>query len=199
MSGISELDGKIVFPGEELAVIEEFIPGEGCYVDGARIYAARLGRVVIDFATRRINVAPLREKLRVPRKGAAVHGYVQLIPREDLALITIVADNRLKSYNGSFTGILHVSQVAVGRVNSIYDAVGLGEIVRATVLNNTNPYILSTKHVTDGVILAFCSRCGAPLYRVPGEEGLVCLRCGNRETRKISSYYFLVARKARRK
>ncbi len=193
-SRIEELQGRIVFPGEELAVIEEFIPGEGCYEEGGRIYAARAGRVVVDMATRRISVKPFQDKPRIPRKGMTVHGYVQGVPREDIALITIIADERLRPFNGTFTGILHVSQASIGRVESIYDVARLGEIVRATVLNNSNPFILSTRSASDGVILAFCSKCGAALYRVPGEEGLVCLRCGNREKRKISAHYMLVAR-----
>jgi len=198
---MSSLAGRRVFPGEPLCTIEEYLPGEGVYVDGGVIRAARFGQVEIDAVTRRISVRGLTGKPRMPKRNSPVYGVAVGAPREELMLIKIFADERMVSYNGTFTGILHVSQVANGpsQSRSIYDYVKPGDIVRVTVLSNTPAYIVSMKKPQDGVIMAFCSVCGAPLYRVPGSNKLVCLRCGNEEQRKISPYYVLTARRRRQR
>ncbi len=195
----SELAGKRVFPGEPLCTIEEYLPGDGAYVDDGLIRAARFGQVEIDHVNRRISVRSLTGKPRLPRRGVAVYGVAVGAPREELMLIKIFADERMVPYNGSFTGILHVSQVAdqSSQSKSIYDYVKPGDVVRVTVLSDAPAYIVSMRKPQDGVILAFCSVCGSPLYRLPGSNRLVCLKCGSEEQRKISPYYVLTLRKRR--
>jgi exosome complex component CSL4 len=193
---MSSLSGRRVFPGEPLCTIEEYLPGDGVYVDDGIIRAARFGQVEVDPVTRRISVKPFSGKPRMPKRNSPVYGVAIGAPREELMLIKIFADERMISYNGTFTGILHVSQVADGQQSrSIYDYVKPGDIVRVTVLSNAPAYIVSMKKPQDGVIMAFCSVCGAPLYRIPGSNKLVCLRCGNEEQRKISPYYVLVVKR----
>ncbi len=196
---LNELVGRKVFPGEPLCTIEEYLPGDGVYVDDGLIRAARFGQVEIDFVNRRISVKPLAGKPRLPRRNSAVYGVAVGAPREELMLIKIFADERMISYNGTFTGILHVSQASEQpqQGKSIYDFVKPGDIVRATVLSDTPAYIVSMRKPQDGVIMAFCSVCGAPLYRVPGTNRLICLRCGNEESRKISPYYTLTVKRRR--
>ncbi|MET1101691.1 MAG: exosome complex RNA-binding protein Csl4 [Pyrodictiaceae archaeon] len=186
------LQNKLVYPGEELATIEEFIPGDGCYVHDSKIYSAIIGRVQLNMSTRRISVHPLSGKPHIPRKNMQVYGYVASIIRDDLALIKIIFDERGQMFSGEFTGILHISQATPQKVNNMYEVLRVGDVVKVTILNSTSPYIVSTKHATNGVVLAFCSKCGAPLFKVPGEEGLVCPRCGNREKRKTAARYMLV-------
>lgn len=192
MGRIEELQGRFVYPGQPLAVIEEFIPGEGVYVADGTIYAAVTGVVEVDSVSRRISVRPATPKPRVPTKGSIVHGYVANIPRDDLAIVKITHDEKLVPFSDGFTGILHVSQAANRHVNSIYDVVRVGDAVRVQVLTGRNPFIVSIKQASLGVIAAYCSRCGAPLYRVPGQQHLVCLRCGNREQRKVATGYLFV-------
>ncbi|ABM81464.1 conserved archaeal protein [Hyperthermus butylicus DSM 5456] len=198
MAPIAELRGRRVFPGEPLCTIEEFLPGDGVYVDDGVIRAARFGQVEIDFANRRISVKPVTGKPRLPRRNSVVYGVAIGAPREELMLVKIFADERLVPYNGSFTGILHILQASDSpQQRSIYDYVKPGDILRATSLSPAPVYVLSIKRPQDGVIMAFCSVCGAPLHRVPGSNKLVCLRCGNEEQRKVSPLYVLTVRRKR--
>ncbi|KSW11727.1 hypothetical protein CF15_02615 [Pyrodictium occultum] len=199
LRSIEELAGRRVFPGEPLCTVEEFIPGDGVYVDDGLIRAARFGRVEVDMASRRISVKPFSAKPRLPRRGSAVYGIVYAVPREELALVRIFADERMVPYNGFFSGALHIVQVADSPgERSIYDYVKPGDYIRATVMSSTPPFMLSMKKSQDGVVLAYCSVCGAPLYRVPGSPRLVCLHCGNEEDRRVSPLYILTARRKRR-
>jgi exosome complex component CSL4 len=193
---LQELPGRRVYPGDPLCTIEEFIPGDGVYVDESGVVrAARVGVVELDMVQRRISVRPYAAKPRLPRKNHAVYAIVVGVPRDDLALVKIFADERMVPYNGFFTAVLHISQASDRRIPSIYDAVRPGDIIRATLTTDAAPYVVSTKRPQDGVILAQCSVCGAPLYRVPGKQLLVCKKCGNEEPRKVSPYYVLTEKR----
>jgi len=199
LRSVEELVGRRVFPGEPLCTVEEFMPGEGVYVDDGYIRAARFGQVEVDLVARRISVKPVSMKPRLPKRNSIVYGAVYAIPRDELALVKIFADERMIPYNGSFSGVLHILQVvdAPGG-KSMYDFVRPGDFIRATVLSSSPPYMLSIKKSQDGVILAYCSVCGAPLYRVPGSPRLTCMRCGNEEQRRVSPLYILSSRRRRR-
>lgn len=174
-------------------MLEEFMPGEGAYVheDGS-VRAATVGRAFFDWNQRRVSVINPLGKPRMPRRGSIVYGIVLSLLREDLVLVKIFADERLRRYNGVYSGFLHVSQASDRPVKSILEVVKPGDIIRARVLNAKHPFQLGIKQGNLGVIAAFCSRCGAPLYRVPGQQQLVCLRCGNREGRKVATGYLFV-------
>ncbi len=193
---LEKLEGLRVYPGDPLCTIEEFAPGDGVYVDEDGIVrAAVVGVVRVDYTSRRIWVEPAPLKPRMPRKGRSVYAHVYGVPREDLALARIFADERMVPYNGYFNGVIHISQASDRMLKSIYEAVKPGDIVKAAVLSPQPPYMLSLKKPQDGVVLAFCSRCGSPLYRVPGRPLLVCLKCGNEEQRKVSPNYLLTVRR----
>ncbi len=190
---VAELKGKLAYPGQHLAVIEEFLPGEGVYVAGGDIYAAVVGVVEVDAQSRRISVRPVTKSPRIPRRGSIVHGYVAHIPRDDLAIVKITHDERMIPYSNGFTGILHISQAANRHPTSIYEFVRPGDAVKLQVINTRNPFLVSIKAAGLGVIAAYCSLCGAPLYKQPGQAHLACLRCGNREPRKVAASYIFVA------
>ncbi len=195
---LASIVGKKVYPGDVLCTIEEFLPGDGVYVEDGYIRAARFGIVEVDFANRCIHVKPLGKRPRLPRKGSVVYGVVTGVPREELAFVKIFADERMMPFNGFFSGVLHVSQASdTPGQHSIYDFVKPGDFIRATIVSSSAPYLLSIKRPQDGVILAYCSVCGAPLYKVPGSPYLVCKRCGNKEKRKIAIHYMLEERRKR--
>jgi len=89
-----------------------------------------------------------------------------------------------KLISGVFTGVLHISDVHLRYVDSMFDVCKAGDIIRAKVISTKNQvYHLSTKDKDLGVIYAFCSRCGGTLGSK--RQGMVCPRCGNIERRKI--------------
>ncbi len=190
---IEKLHRSLVVPGDRLCVVEEFMPGEGAYVhvDGS-VRAAQVGRAFFDWVQRRVSVINPAGKPRIPRRGSVVYGIVVSLLREDLELVKLFADERLRRFNGVYSGFLHVTQASDRPVKTILEVVKPGDIIRARVLNAKHPFQLNVKQGNLGVIAAFCSRCGAPLYRVPGQQQLVCLRCGNRENRKVATGYLFV-------
>jgi exosome complex component CSL4 len=93
-----------------------------------------------------------------------------------------------EAINGVFTGVLHVSDVALKYVDSMFDVCKAGDIIRAKVVSEKNrTYHLSTKEKNLGVVYAFCSNCGTLLE--PRRQAMHCPQCGRIEKRKTASDY----------
>lgn len=178
--------GQLAVPGDRLGVIEEFIPDAGTYVKDGVIYSKVIGRVLIDLVHRRIQVHQLIGLSRVPAVGSTVLAQVSNAQTDTAgARIFEIGEERI---NGVFTGILHVSDVAMRYVDSMYDVCKAGDIIRAKVVSEKNrSYHLSTKDKNLGVVYAFCSNCGTLLE--PKRQGMHCPKCGRIEKRKTASDY----------
>ncbi len=181
-----------VLPGEELASIEEFIPGNGTYVDeeAGVVRAAVRGTARYNMAARIVEVIPLK-RLRIPRAGSSAVGMVMQV-RHDVVLVELYGEVRLQpgpawlyEYSGRFLGAIPISNISEEYVKSIEDYYRRGDIVLAKVLNNTNPYHLTTVEPPYGVLYAECSRCGALLEPV-NPRSMKCPKCGHVEKRKVS-------------
>ena len=178
--------GHLVLPGERLGVIEEFIPDAGTYVKDGVIYSKIVGRALLDFLNKRVSVYPLVRGARIPKVGAIVLGQVSNVQAENAGVrIFEIGDKEL---SGVFTGILHISDVQLRYVDSMFDVCKPGDIIRADVISEKNRvYHLSTKDKNLGVVYAFCSQCGYMLE--PKRQGMRCARCGKIEKRKTAVDY----------
>lgn len=178
--------GQLAVPGDRLGVIEEFIPDAGTYVRDGVIYSKVIGRILIDLVHRRVSVHQLIGPSKVPALGNTVLAQVSNAQSDTAgARIFEIGGEEI---NGVFTGILHVSDVALRYVDSMYDVCKAGDIIRAKVVSDKNrTYHLSTKDKNLGVVYAFCSNCGTLLE--PKRQGMHCPKCGSIEKRKTASDY----------
>jgi exosome complex component CSL4 len=178
--------GHLVFPGDRLGVIEEFIPNSGTYVKDGVIYSKIVGRALVDFLNKRVSVYPVVYGVKVPKVGSIVIGQVSSVQSEIASLRLFQIGKRHLS--GFFSGVLHISDVQLKYVESMFDVCRPGDILRAKIVSEKNRiYHLSTKDKGLGVIFAFCSQCGYLLQ--PRRPGMRCGRCGKIEKRKIASDY----------
>ncbi|MEM2337072.1 MAG: exosome complex RNA-binding protein Csl4 [Candidatus Bathyarchaeia archaeon] len=178
--------GQIVLPGEPLGVIEEFIPDAGTYVKDGVIYSKVVGRALIDYLNKRVSVFPLVHSA-VPKVGSIVIGQVSNVQMQ-MATVRIFKIGK-HFLSGFFTGLLHVADVHLRFVDSMFDVCKPGDMVRAKVISEKNRmYHLTTKDKSLGVVYAFCSKCGDVLQQ-KGRGGLQCPRCGNAEKRKTAIDY----------
>jgi len=178
--------GQFVVPGDRLGVIEEFVPGPGTYVENGTIYSLATGRALVDVLNKQVSVFSKTRFLAVPKVGSIVIGQV----RDAQSKIAVVRIFQVGKHllSGFFTGILHVSDVSLRYVETMYDACKPGDIIRAKVVSDKNrTFHLSTKEPNLGVIYAFCSRCGNALtFR---RVQMRCLKCGKIEKRKATQDY----------
>jgi len=178
--------GDLVFPGERLGVIEEFIPDSGTYVEDGIIYSKIIGRALIDFLNKRVSVYPLVQVAKVPKVGSIVLGLVSNVQAENAGVRIFQIDN--KHLSGIFTGILHISDVHLRYVESMFDVCKPGDVIRARVISEKNRvYHLFTKEKDLGVVYAFCSQCG---YMLESKRQVMrCPSCGKIEKRKTALDY----------
>jgi exosome complex component CSL4 len=178
--------GHLVFPGDRLGVIEEFIPDSGTYVKDGVIYSKIVGRALMDLLSKSVSVYPLVSGTPVPKVSTTVMGQVGHA-QSDNVLVRIFKLGS-KQLSGVFTGILHVSDVRERYVKSMNEVAKPGDIIRAKVISDKNQvYHLSTNHKSLGVVYAFCSRC-ASLLDLKRYE-MRCPKCGNVEKRKTALDY----------
>lgn len=178
--------GQFVLPGERLGVIEEFIPDAGTYVKDGVIYSKVVGRALLDLSNKRVSVYSLVHEARVPKVGSTVLGQVSNVQTQNAGVRIFKIDK--KQLSGFFTGVLHISDVQLRYVESMFNVCKPGDIIRAEVISEKNRvYHLSTKDKNLGVVYAFCSRCGYMLELK--RQGMCCPRCGKIEKRKTALDY----------
>lgn len=178
--------GQLVAPGDRLGVIEEFTPGPGTYAEQGTVYSEVTGRALMDMLNKKVSVHPLVHGVSVPRVGSVVVGQITEVQSRTATLrISKVGKNAL---SGFFTGILHISDVSPGFVESMFDVCKPGDIMRAKVVSDKNrTFHLSTANNNLGVVYAFCSQCGHMLS-LRGRS-MRCANCGKIERRKDASDY----------
>ncbi|MEM2075449.1 MAG: exosome complex RNA-binding protein Csl4 [Zestosphaera sp.] len=175
-----------VVPGDEICVVEEFLPGDGAYEDNGRVKATVTGYPSINLDLRVVEVKPLSGKTRLPSPGNLIYGFVFSV-RDEYALVRIYSDVKCFKYLTTLTGILHASQASDKYVKSVYSAVKPGDVIKAKVLSEAPPYHLTIKEHQLGVVTAYCSVCGAKLIKQGNT--LACPSCGSTEGRKTSLEY----------
>lgn len=178
---------EIVSPGEIVAVEEEAIPVSSVYSSGDGYLRAMIaGIVVLDRYKKTIQIRPLSVRELLLRQGAVVEGLV-LSVSEDVAITRIYSS---ESGRVNATGILHISQIASEYISDIYEYIKPSDVIKARVLNNSPPYLLSIKEPSTGVITAYCSNCSG-LLRLHPSGYLICRNCGRQEKRKIAVGYYI--------
>ncbi len=178
--------GRFVSPGERLGVIEEFIADAGTYVEDGVIYSKVVGQALLDFLNRRVSVCPLVRDVKVPKIGSIVSGKVSKVQKQNAFVRVCEIDE--DQLSGFFSGLLHVSDVQLRYVDSMFDVCKVGDVVRAKVISEKNrTYHLSMKDRSLGVVYAFCSECGHMLES--RRHRLCCPRCGKIENRKTALDY----------
>jgi len=178
--------GQLVLPGERLGVIEEFIPDAGTYVNEGVIYSKVIGHALVDFMHKRVSVFPLGRGTKVPKIGSVVIGQVSNVQTQNASVRISQVDK--KQISGVFSGVLHISDVQLRYVESMFDVCKPGDIIRAKVISEKNrTYHLATQDKELGVVYAFCSNCGQALEQ--RRQEMYCPRCGGAENRKTALDY----------
>ena len=184
---------KPVMPGDPLASLEEYIPGEGTYIDesGGLIRSAVAGIARFDALNKVVVVRPVK-RVRMPGPGATVVGVVFSV-RHDLIVLELYGQVELQprprllwEFSGKYSGAVSIANIADEFIKDTNDYYRVGDVVLARTLNRGNPYHLTTKQPQYGVIHAQCARCGAPLEPV-NQRTMKCPRCGHVEKRKVST------------
>lgn len=183
---------SVKLPGEVLAEIEEYIPGEGTYVDPqGRIRSSGVGVLKIDESFKIISLKARRRWREVP-VGASVLAIVTSL-KHDAVVAEIYGVLQLGStprwsyeLDSPRAALLQISQMVGEYVKDINDYYRVGDVILAKVIGAVPPFHLSTKAPQYGVIYAHCSKCMSLMEPVSSKT-MKCPVCGNAEQRKVSA------------
>lgn len=176
----------MVLPGDEIAVAEEFEPGEGTYERNGMVFAAVPGVLELDSENRVARVRAFNPPAEL-KVGDIVYGVVDDI-RGMMATATILAiHGRARQISGQSDGTIHISNVSEDYTEDIHDKFRLGDIIRAKVIQVKPSLQLTTAEADLGVVKALCSVCRGPL-ELRGQD-LYCPRDERTERRKLAADY----------
>jgi exosome complex component CSL4 len=185
MSKKKELE-KNVFPGEKLAVIEEYRDGPGTYQEEGEIRSAEMGMTQFDPERRELVVKKTTPEIRVPKKGMDVIAEVGSVARRDSRIGIFKLDG--KHIHPTYSGVVHISDISRDYIKNIDIALKSGDIIKGKLVNVVNRLNQTSLEGREyGVIYAYCSRCGGLLELKQGK--LICPDCGRVERRKTAKSY----------
>jgi len=180
------MEEKNVLIGDYIGTIEEFVPGEGTYSEDGKIYAASIGKVVVD---REKHVASVEGKTLAQIKvGHMVFGEVFRISNNAV----VVSISKIKGIKGivDIKAGIYVSNIADSYVERPEDMFGIGDIVKAKVIKIEQGLVDLSTRGDLGVVKAFCKRCRSELIKsTKSYNKMECPSCGHIESRKISKDY----------
>jgi len=175
-----------VLPGEEVAVVEEFIPCEGTYEDNGKVYAAVLGELVLDHEEKTAEVKPRNPPLKL-KPGDIVWGEITDI-KTSMAICEVIAvEGQERNITGDTYGTIHISKVSSGYTSEMGKEMRPSDIVRAKILQVKPSIQLTTAAPHLGVIKALCKRCRMPMKK--RGNTLYCEYCDRTEYRKYADDY----------
>ncbi|NVM54749.1 MAG: exosome complex RNA-binding protein Csl4 [Candidatus Helarchaeota archaeon] len=178
--------GDFVLPGQKIGVIEMYMPGPGTYEENGVIYATIPGSLHINQREKKVYIVPRQDKPSLPKTGDVVIGRISMV-RKQMAIADIT---NIRGFHPTtdFEGMIHISQVTKGYLDSLSDAFKTGDLIRALITNDeVIPFHIHTSTPNLGVILATCSECGDVL-KLEGHR-LQCPTCRNIERRKVANDY----------
>jgi len=176
----------MVFIGEYIGTIEEFLPRDGTYTENGKIYASIIGNLIQNNERRIV----LNTKLPKQVVGSIVLAEITDV-KKNSASATI---RKILGYkqNMSISAGIFVSQISDAYVDQVSNSFGAGDIIKAKIVRNEKNLIdLSTKGNL-GVVKAFCKTCRHKLIlnkEKIGSRTLICPECKKEENRKIADDY----------
>ena len=177
---------KEVFPGEKLAVIEEYNDGPGTYQEEGEVRSSEIGEPKLDSDRRAMVVKKATPEIIVPEKGMDIVAEVGSVARKDARIDIFMLNGKL--IHPTYSGVIHISDISRDYVKNIDMALKNGDIVKGKLVNVANRLNQTSLEGPEyGVIYAYCSRCGGLLDDQQGK--LICPDCGRGERRKTAKSY----------
>lgn len=181
-------DSEIVFPGEELGVAEQFLPGDGTYEEDGKVYAARMGEAELDPESFQATVHPQTKTPATLSEDDLVIGRVVSLKKSFVSVeIEAKASEPDRELPETGRGTLHISKISPDYLDQIEDAFRIGDLIRARVIDVDPSVQLLTKDDALGVLLARCPKCRTNMET--RGDGLVCPKCEWKSRAKMAADY----------
>jgi len=185
-----ETKTSTVFPGEQVAEIEEFEAGKNTFVSGGAIRSSVMGNKQYDLKRRIVRIDQ-KKSLIMPKIGDVVVGYIEMLFGPMISVKLLYLNGKV--FSAGFSAIASTRLNGRGWNRDRGERRGkitfrVGDIIRGRVISLLN----STIHITIedkeyGVLYTLCNLCGGDTVRV--NSAVKCIECGSYEERKLTNDY----------
>jgi len=180
-------DNEQVFPGDRVAIEEEYLPSEGTFAKDGVVYAAQIGTLVLDddeCIAKVISPNPPN----VLKEGDIVYATVGDIRKTMATADVLCKDGTSRRIGNETYGTIHVSKISPNYTDDVSKELRKGDLIRARVTGIKPSLQLTTKDEHLGVIRSYCGRCKTELIR-KGKTSLFCTKCERTLPRKLADDY----------
>lgn len=180
------MTGPLVFPGEEVAVEEEYVAAEGTFAENGIIYASQIGELELNDEEYVAKVHSYNPP-NVLEVGDIVFAIVADI-RNTMATADVVGKvGNDRTLGGETYATIHVSKISPGYTDDVSKELRKGDYIRARVTAVKPALQLTTKDDRLGVIRSYCSTCKTQMEKKG--NGLFCPECKYSCPRKLATDY----------
>lgn len=183
MTNNSNADSQIIFPGEILGNELEVIPGIGTKNINGLVCSLFVGKSEIK--EKKANVYPKKVLAKILPFSEVLGVVIDII--EPIAIVAIKPIGKHVVDKGDI-GILHISNASDRFLSTIKEAVKVGDIILAKVVEIDKSIQISIKGQKYGVISAYSRLKKTPMIKI-GYDKVKCPKTNTVEKRKLSSYY----------
>jgi len=176
-----------VFPGDEVAVEEEYLASDGTFASDGKIYASQIGILELDNEEMTARVFSPNPP-NVLKEGDIVFATIA-DTRSTMATADVtVTDGVMRGIGGETYATIHVSKISPGYIDDVSRELRKGDRIRAKVISIKPSLQLTTKDEHLGVVRALCYKCKTELVR-KGKTQLHCENCEKSFSRKLADDY----------
>ena len=170
------MDEKQKIPGEKIALIEEYLPGENTFEDEDSIRATAIGEIRLD-STERLASIERRKQITVPKVGDIIIGVVEAnLPSMIAIMIKFVNGKKANSDLECICVTRHLRKKNVALAK---------DVVKVEIISHINGTIHSTIDSPElGVLFTKCRKCYGTVVKM--RDAVKCKDCGWIDDRKLS-------------
>ena len=171
------MDEKQKTPGEKIASIEEYLPGENTFEDNDLIRATTIGNVNLD-STERLASINSQTQITVPKVGDIIIGVVEANLPSMIAIM-------MKYVNGKKV-VADLECICVTRHLRKKNVALAKDVVKAKIINHINGTIHASIDSQElGVLFTKCRKCFGTVVKM--RDAVKCKDCTWIDDRKLSS------------
>lgn len=179
-------ESREVFPGDEVAVEEEYLASDGTFAKDGKIYASQIGILELDDEDCIAKVVSPNPP-NILKTGDVVYAIVQDIRKTMATADVVCKEGTERGLGGETYATIHVSKISSGYTDDVSRELRKGDYIRALVTGTSPSLQLATKDAHYGVIRSLCGACKTEL--VKKGNGLYCRKCEKPFTRKLADDY----------
>jgi len=167
----------VTFPGDKIALIEEYEAGRNTFDDGHMVRSAVVGTPDLNKKDRTAHVQNFKQ-LSVPNVNDIVIGTVAAVMSSMIAVMILYVNGKpVKSHVECICNTRNIRKKAVALVN---------DVIKLKIISHLNGTIHATISEPQlGVLFTKCRKCGGRV--IPMQDAIKCVECAWIDERKLST------------